>query len=158
IFSSPLGTYYITDSIDLQYNQIGGWSSRLGFPISDAYPFCGGLKQDFEGGSLTSGVTASLTLNPPTLSGGGTTTGTVTISGAAPLGGVVVSLTSSDTTAATVPVNVTISEGATTAPFTITTNQRNTSAIITIGAAVADLAPSAPLTISASVPTVTITS
>lgn len=51
-----------------------------------------------------------------------TTTGTatVTISAAAPHGGVVVDLTSSDVGKATVPATVTVLEGATTATYTVT--------------------------------------
>ena len=56
---------------------------------------------------------ASLTLNPATLIGGTSSTGTVTLSGAAPAGGAVVSLSSDNTTVAQVPQNVTVSSGAT---------------------------------------------
>ncbi len=51
-----------------------------------------------------------------------TTTGTatVTISAAAPFGGVVVDLTSSDEAKATVPATVTVLEGDTTADYTVT--------------------------------------
>ena len=51
-----------------------------------------------------------------------TTTGTatVTLTGAAPVGGAVVDLTSSDEAVATVPVTVTVLEGHTTATYTVT--------------------------------------
>src|SRR5207248_2840902 len=70
---------------------------------------------------------ASMTLNPATLTGGANSTGTVTLSAAAPAGGAVVALTSSNTNAATVPPSVTVAAGATTATFTVATK------IVTVG-------------------------
>src|SRR5438477_907659 len=64
---------------------------------------------------------ASMTVNPATLTGGANSTGTVTLSAAAPVGGAVVALTSSNTNAATVPASVTVAAGATTATFTVAT-------------------------------------
>ena len=65
---------------------------------------------------------SSLALNPSSVTAGNTSTGTVTLKGPAPGGGgVTVSLTSSDTTAATVPVSVVVNAGSTTATFTIAT-------------------------------------
>src|SRR5207248_8155363 len=62
---------------------------------------------------------ASMTLNPATLTGGANSTGTVTLSAAAPAGGAVVALTSNNLNAATVPASVTVAAGATTAKFTV---------------------------------------
>jgi len=68
------------------------------------------------------GVTlSSLTFNPTSLPNGGTTTGTVTLSGPAPLGGSVVEL-SSNSSFIIVPGSVTVPAGATSATFEITTN------------------------------------
>ena len=63
---------------------------------------------------------SAVTLNPTSVTGGTTSQGTVTLTSAAPSGGLVVSL-SSDAGAATVPASVTVAAGATSAPFTITT-------------------------------------
>ncbi|MDX6591727.1 MAG: hypothetical protein QOJ13_923 [Gaiellales bacterium] len=70
---------------------------------------------------LPPGSLQSLSLNPSTTTGGTPVTGTVTLSSAAPAGGVVVSLLSHDTTVATVPAGVTVPAGATSATFTVTT-------------------------------------
>jgi uncharacterized delta-60 repeat protein len=64
---------------------------------------------------------ANLTVNPTTVTAPANATGTVTLNGAAPAGGVAVTLRSSDTGKATVPPSVTVPEGATTATFVITT-------------------------------------
>ena len=65
---------------------------------------------------------SSLSLNPSTVQGGNSSTGTVTLSGPAPTGGAVVSLSNSNTSTATVPASVTVAAGATSATFAVTTS------------------------------------
>lgn len=62
---------------------------------------------------------SALTLIPSTGYGGSTSTGTVRLSGAAPYGGIAVTLSSSKPTKATVPAAVTVAAGTTVATFTI---------------------------------------
>ena len=64
---------------------------------------------------------SSLTLSPASVPGGSPSTGTVTLNGPAPVGGALVALFSSDPVVA-VPPSVTISPGATSAPFSLTTS------------------------------------
>lgn len=65
----------------------------------------------------------TLTLAPTSVQGGlANSTGTVTLTGPAPTGGAVVTLTSSNTAAATVPASVTIAAGSTSNTFTVTTS------------------------------------
>src|SRR2546430_728232 len=61
---------------------------------------------------------STLSLNPTTVTGGDSSTGTVTLSGPAPSGGAQVALSSSDPSVATVPSSVTVAAGATSATFT----------------------------------------
>jgi len=63
----------------------------------------------------------NLTVNPTTVTAPANATGTVTLNGAAPAGGVTVTLRSSDTGKATVPPTVTVPEGSKSATFVITT-------------------------------------
>ncbi|HEU4833080.1 MAG TPA: hypothetical protein VFS90_01655 [Pyrinomonadaceae bacterium] len=63
----------------------------------------------------------NLTVNPTTVTAPASSTGTVTLNGAAPAGGVSVTLRSSDTEKATVPPSVTVPEGSKSATFVITT-------------------------------------
>jgi hypothetical protein len=65
---------------------------------------------------------ASLSLNPTSVTGGNSSTGTVTLSGPAPSGGAQVTLSSSNTTAARVPSSVTVAAGATSATFAVSTS------------------------------------
>ena len=79
------------------------------------------------------GVTFSLSANPTSVIGGATNiTGTVTLALAAPAGGVTVGLTSSNPAAASVPVNVVVPQGSTTATFTITSHAVVTTQNVTI--------------------------
>jgi len=87
------------------------------------------------GGPPGSGSTTlySIELAPTSVNGGTSSTGTVTLSGAAPSGGAVVTLSSS-ASAATVPANVTVAAGATSATFTVTTSAVTAATPVTIAA------------------------
>ena len=70
------------------------------------------------------GVLTSVTLNPSTVTGGsgGTSTATVTLSEPAPVGGTVVTISSSNNAVAASVPSVTVPTGASTATFVIATN------------------------------------
>jgi len=77
---------------------------------------------------------SSLSLSPSSVIGGNGSTGTVTLSAPAPVGGIVVSLTSSRTSAAAVPPSVTVPAGSTSATFAVTTFPVSSSTSATISA------------------------
>jgi hypothetical protein len=77
---------------------------------------------------------SSLTLSPTSVTGGNSSTGTVTLNGAAPTGGAVVTLSSSDPSAAQVQSSVTVGAGATSATFGVTTTLVSSSTPVTISA------------------------
>lgn len=77
---------------------------------------------------------SSLTLKPTSVTGGATATGTVTLSSAAPSGGALVTLSSSNTAVATVPGSVLVSAGTITKSFTVTTQTVSASTGVTISA------------------------
>jgi len=103
---------------------------------------------------------SSMTLNPASVTGGAqSSTGTVTLSGPAPAGGAQVTLSSSNTAAARVPSGVTVSAGATSATFTVSTSAVATSTAVTISASYAGMAKTASLTVTpASPPSPTLSS
>ena len=76
----------------------------------------------------------TFTISPTEVGGGGTSTGTVIINQAAPDGGVVVNISSSDTSVATVPATVLIPSGATSATFSIKTGVLGSTQTATITA------------------------
>ena len=82
----------------------------------------------------SSAALSSLTLNPTGVNGGSPSTGKVTLSGAAPSGGVVISLASSSTSVASVPASVTVSAGNTIATFQVATRAVASSTTVTISA------------------------
>ncbi|MEZ0325281.1 MAG: S8 family serine peptidase [Fimbriimonas sp.] len=90
------------------------------------------------GEQLVKGVASvylqSLTLSGSTLASAATATGTVTLSGPAGAGGVVVQLTSSDAAALSVPVDVTVPEGSTEATFDLTAGVVNSPKSVTVTA------------------------
>lgn len=90
---------------------------------------------------------SSMTLNPTSVTGGASSTGTVTLSGAAPSGGIVVSLSSSASTA-TVPANVTVAAGATSGTFTVNTSAVTVSTPVTITSSYAGTTKTAALTLN----------
>ena len=94
-------------------------------------------------------VLNAVSVSPATVQGGGASTGTVTLSGPAPAGGTVVSLTSSNTAAAQVPASVTVTAGATTATFTVTTSPVGANTPVTITAACSSVTRTAAMTVTA---------
>jgi hypothetical protein len=94
---------------------------------------------------------SSLTLNPTSVTGGNSSTGTVTLSGAAPTGGATVALSSSNG-AASVPSSVFIPAGATSATFTVSTSAVAASTTVTIFATYSGTTQSASLTVTPAPP------
>src|SRR6266403_304786 len=90
---------------------------------------------------------SSVTLNPMSVTGGSPSTGTVTLSGSAPSGGVAVNLSSSSSSA-TVPASVTVAYGASSANFTVTTSTVSASTPVTISASYAGVTKTASLTVT----------
>jgi subtilase family protein len=91
---------------------------------------------------------SSIALNPSSVNGGSSSTGTVALSLPAPSGGAVVSLSSDNTAAATVPASVTVAYGATSATFTVSTSAATASTPLTITASYGGGTKTASLTVT----------
>ena len=100
---------------------------------------------------------SAVMLNPSSVNGGSSSTGTVALSASAPYGGAVVSL-SSNTTVATVPSGVTVGAGTASATFTVTTSGVSTSTPVTITASYGGSTQTASLTVTPPAPSSTLTS
>src|SRR6266436_1003070 len=108
---------------------------------------------DFELSSTPASVSlSSISLNPTSVTGGNSSTGTVTLSGPAPTGGAQVTLSSSDTTVARVLSSVTVAAGATSASFTVSTSAVAGSTTVSIFASYAGATRSASLTVTPAPP------
>ncbi len=124
-------------------------SKFVAVPLNDPNP----AVWDFELSSVPASLSlSSLSLNPTSVTGGNSSTGTVTLSGPAPTGGAQVTLSSSNTTAASVPSSVTVAAGATSATFTVSTSAVAASTSVTISAAYGGATRSASLTVTPAAP------
>jgi hypothetical protein len=93
---------------------------------------------------------SSLTLNPTSVTGGNSSTGTVTLSGPAAAGGAQVALSGSN--AAQVPSSVTVAAGARSATFTVGTSAVAASVTVTISATYSGATRSASLIVTPAPP------
>ncbi|MCL6535801.1 MAG: S8 family peptidase [Armatimonadetes bacterium] len=110
------------------------------------------------GGGPTQPSLNSLSLNPTSVVGGNSSTGTVTLTAPAPSGGFVVNLSSSNTNIATVPSTVTVPAGATSANFTVSTRAVSSATSVTITASAGSVSRTATLTVNPSSSNVTLQS
>jgi hypothetical protein len=99
--------------------------------------------------TVTSAALSTVSVNPTSVLGRTSSTGTVTLTGAAPPGGAVVTLSSSNTSAAQVPASVTVTAGLATANFAITTSAVASNATVTITARLGTVSRTASLTVTA---------
>jgi len=92
----------------------------------------------------------AVSVSPTSVKGSATTavTGTVSLNGLAPTGGLVVKLTSSNTGAATVPASVTIPAGKATATFKVTHTKVSAQTAVTISASLAGTTQTTSLTVT----------
>src|SRR5216683_1964512 len=124
--------------------QMSGLAAAAGIlTVSLCTYSCGGYGNPSPG-SLT---LSSVGLNPTSVTGGSSSTGTVTLDGPAPSYGAVVSLSSS-ASAATVPASVTVASGATSATFTVNTTAVTASTPVTITASYGGAMKTASLTVN----------
>src|SRR5258706_375243 len=106
------------------------------------------LEFDLSSTGPASVTLCSLLVNPASCTGGNSSTGTVTLSGAAPSGGAVVTLSSSNTTVARVPSSVTVAAGATSATFALSTSAVVASTTVSISGTYGGATRSASLTVT----------
>jgi hypothetical protein len=90
---------------------------------------------------------SSLTLSPTSVAVGGSSTGTITLNGTAPAGGVNITLSNSSPSVATVQATVLVPAGSTSATFTVTGTALGTATITATGTSA-----SATLTVAALAP------
>jgi hypothetical protein len=138
---------------------VAAGASSATFPISTSVVTntnTGTLTASYSGVTKTTTLTvnpvpaaalSSLSLNPSAVIGGSPSTGTVTLTSAAPSGGVTVALTSSNTALAKVPASVLIPAGTTSATFSVTTFATKRNASVTITASYSSVSKTAALTV-----------
>ncbi len=90
----------------------------------------------------------SLTLNPTSVTGGGPSQGSVTLTSAAPTGGADVALSSSNPAVASLPASVTVAAGATSATFSVSTSTVGANTNVTITGTYEGTSRTATLTVT----------
>ncbi|MGH9441228.1 MAG: hypothetical protein ACRD16_03025 [Thermoanaerobaculia bacterium] len=133
-------------------------ATTAGFSISTSVvtvPLPGTVTAGFDGDSRQAALTVSpaaapaslvsLSLSPSTVPAGSASTGTIALSGKAGGSGAIVAISSSNRLAAAVPSNVTVSPGATSAKFTVSTKLQGKA---TISATYAGVTKTAVLTVT----------
>ena len=111
----------------------GAWSSTRNFTVQ----------------ASTAPVLSSLSVSPTSVTGGSANaTGTATLTAAAPSGGAVVTLSSSNTGAATVPASITIPAGSTSGTFTVTSKAVTTSTSVNVSGAYGGVTRTGTLTVN----------
>jgi hypothetical protein len=116
--------------------------------VANGKVFVGTQTQVSVFGQLSSSPLAGVTVDPPSVMGGTSTTGTVTLQAPAPPGGIEVGLMSNDPSTSA-PASVKIAAGALSAQFQVTTSPVATSTEVTISA-IKDGTQSAALTVFSS--------
>ena len=91
---------------------------------------------------------SALSVSPTTVVGGTSAQGTLALTGAAPVGGFPVTLSSSSPATASVPGSVSVAQGATSASFTVTTSAVTASRPVTITASAGGTTRTATLTVT----------
>ena len=99
--------------------------------------------------TLKAPTVTGLAFSPSSVIGGNLSTGTVTLSSPAPTGGFIVSLTSGNTAAGTVPATVTVVGGATTATFSFTSIPVQTATPVTVTATANSVSVTGTVTVTA---------
>ncbi len=91
-----------------------------------------------------------ITLSPSNVVGGASAVGVVTLSAAAPAGGLLVALSSSSPAIGSVPGSVVVPSGATAASFSVNTSNVTTTTVVTVTAGANSVSRTASLTVSPS--------
>ncbi len=153
--SSLPGTASVPPSVTVPAGATSATFEVTTFPsFLTSVQFTTQLNQVFQSTSITvnppppSGPALSaLSLSPTSVTGGNGSTGTVTLTGAAPGGGMVVSL-SDNSTATAAPASVIVPAGATNATFTVSTTSVTSSAAATVSAVHGGVTRTATLTVN----------
>ena len=135
-------------------------STSVTFPVSAGSvttPTPVTLTASFAGSTETFGLTVNpasaalsgISVSPGAIIGGQSAGGSVSLTAPAPAGGAVVTLSSSNSSAASVPGSVTVPQGSTVATFTVTSGSVNTSTPVTLTAKYSGVTMTFGLTVNA---------
>jgi hypothetical protein len=127
-----------------------GQTAYVGTTVNDyaVDPYCYLYALDTSGGAIAPPSLSAITVSPTSVQSGFYATGNVSLTRGAPTGGAVVSLSSSNAAAASVPASVTIPTGASSASFNATGGRVATTTTVTLTASYAGVIRTTPLTVT----------
>jgi hypothetical protein len=152
--SSAYGVASVAGSLPVLAGATSAYFDIQTFAVATATPVA--ITASYLGVSKTASLTvnaatvtvASLTVSPNSLTGGANATGAVTLSGAAPAGGAVVSIANSDTATASAPATVIVPAGATSMAFAVSTISVTATKIVNLTASYGGVSRAASLTVN----------
>ena len=109
---------------------------------------CGGSDNSTSAPPQSTPTLSSVAVNPATVVGGSSSTGTVNLTAPAASGGISVALSSSNTAVATIPATTTVAAGATSTTFNVATKAVTASTPITVSASYAGVTQTSSLTVT----------
>jgi hypothetical protein len=125
------------------------WRVRAFNSDGVAGPFSAARRFTAEAASTTTTASLSdISVSPTSVVGGTTAQGTITLTGGAPSGGAVVTLSSANTSVVLVPANVTVAAGASRATFGINTSGVSANTGVTITATYGGVSRTTTLTVT----------
>jgi uncharacterized protein YfaP (DUF2135 family) len=136
------GSFEATVTGTYRFEVINSIDRRANYTLSVTHP-------TGSGSSEPSAALSLLSLSPTSVTGGESSTGMVALTAAAPSGGASVLLSSSNTSAATVPSSVTVPAGQTSATFTVSTSSVSANTSSTISATYGGATRTAALEVTA---------
>ncbi|HJS24111.1 MAG TPA: hypothetical protein VJ751_07145 [Pyrinomonadaceae bacterium] len=152
-FTAPLT---LSQKVDVSQATVTGlpaqrlyWRVRAFNSAGVAGPFSASRRFTAEAASTT--TTASLSavsVSPTSVAGGTTAQGTIKLTGGAPSGGAVVTLSSANTSVVSVPASVTVAAGASSATFGVKTSTVATNTGVTITATYGGVSRTTTLTVT----------
>jgi hypothetical protein len=98
--------------------------------------------------ATTTASLSAISVSPTSVSGGTAAQGTITLTGGAPSGGAVVTLSSANTSVVSVPASVTVSAGASSATFGVNTSAVTANTAVTITATFGGVSRTTTLTVT----------
>jgi hypothetical protein len=124
------------------------WRVRAFNSAGVAGAFSSSRRFNAQAASTTTASLTAVSVSPTSVVGGTTAQGTITLTGAAPSGGALVTLSSSNTSVVSVPASVTVSAGAPSVNFGVNTSAVNANTAVTITATYGGISRTATLTVT----------
>ncbi|HET6853859.1 MAG TPA: hypothetical protein VFH46_16270 [Pyrinomonadaceae bacterium] len=126
------------------------WRVRAFNSAGVAGPFSASRRFTAEAASTTTtpASLSAVSVSPTSVAGGTTAQGTITLTGGAPSGGAVVTLSSANTSVVSVPASVTVAAGSSSATFGVNTSAVTANTAVTITATYAGVSRTTTLTVT----------